>query len=563
MLNHFRLYRPVLPWLRAGLGISFCTNLLLLASPIYMMQIYDRVLVSRSFPTLGMLTLITVGLVVAYGILDAIRSKILARAGYLLEEDLAPRVLSVIHDFQGLHPGSGAEGLRDVSMVKSYLSSQHLMALFDAPWAPVFTLVIFLFSWKLGLLTLIGVALLLGLALYDEKSTYRLFSQANATTAQAMQFAHGSTRNAEVVHALGMKPAMLAIWRSLAAQARGKLKVAADRAANISSLAKVLRTGIQVAMLGFAAYLVIAENLSSGVMIAATIIVGRAIAPVEAAIGGWKGFIEVRNAYQRLDKLLAHLENQEAKLPLPPIAGRIELQNVAYGFGPDSMLFSNVSMDIAPGTAICLVGPNGSGKSTLARIMLGLVPTNQGKVLLDGYGLEQYDRAALGSQLGYVPQNIELFGGTIAQNIARMQDAGQHGAEIVTAIEQVGLKPLLARLPGGYNTPLTENGFNLSGGQRQLVALARAFFGSPKLIVLDEPDAGLDQEGEANLLRIIADVRKERSATLIIISHNPRIIDLMDYLLMIKNGTAVQLSRATGSTASVIPISADHGKINN
>lgn len=542
------------------MGISFCTNVLLLASPLYMMQIYDRVLVSRSFPTLWTLTAITVGMVVVYGLLDSIRSKILARTGLLLEEDLAPKVLSTIHEFQREFSAAGAERLRDLATLRTYLSGQHLLSLFDAPWAPVFTGIIFLFSWKLGMLTLAGVVFLVGLALYDEKSTFSLFSQANRTAADAIQFAHGSVRNAEVVHALGMKPAMLSIWRELASRAQDELKLATDKTANISSTAKVLRTGIQVAMLGTAAYLVIAENLSSGIMIAATIIVGRAIGPVEAAIAGWKGLVEARNAYERLDTLLHRSDDPTGKLPLPPITGRIELQNIAYGFAPGNTLLNNISVDIPAGTAVCLIGPNGCGKSTLARIMLGLMPPSHGKVILDGYNLDQYDRDVLGQQLGYVPQNIELFSGTIAANIARMQDPERHGADLVKAAERVGLKPLLARLPQGFHTQLADNGFNLSGGQRQLVALARAFFGSPRLILLDEPDAGLDQDGEANLIRLIAEVRKERSATLIVISHNPKIIDQMDYLLMIKNGTAVQLSRTAHASASVIPISADHGK---
>ena len=546
-LPKFQLLAPIKRWLAFAWVLSFFINFFILTTPIYMMQIFDRVLVGGSLHTLGMLTLITVIMVAAQTFFDLIRSKLLARAGYVLEQDLGPKVLDRVHDFQlQAQSGRGAELMRDVSTLRNYVSSPHLLSIFDSPWAPVFTALIFAFSWVLGVVTLIGIAVLLALALIDERVTYPLFTRANVAAAQAQQMAVTSVRNAEIIHALGMKPVMLKLWQTLAEKALGQLKHALDRSHTIVAATKATRTLIQVAMLGAGAYLVIAYNLSPGIMIAGTIIVARAIGPVETAISGWKGFVEARNAYARLETLLlknAPPTDKTADVALPVITGAIEVEQVSFGFGPNAMLFSGVSIGLEAGQALGLVGPSGSGKSTLARIMLGLVPPVQGKVRLDGYDVRQYERSALGLQLGYLPQDVELFAGTLAQNIARMQDPAGHSEEITRVTELVGLTTLVARLPGGFQAMLTESGLNLSGGQRQMVGLARALFGSPKLIVLDEPDASLDQAGKEQLLKVLATIRDQRLATLIVISHTPALVDRMDRLLLLQDGTAKQLAR--------------------
>jgi PrtD family type I secretion system ABC transporter len=546
-LPRFLLLAPIKRWLGFAWFLSFFINSFILATPIYMMQVFDRVLVGGNLHTLGMLTLITVTMVAAQTFFDLIRSRLLARAGYLLEQDLGPRVLDRVHDFQlQAQSGRGAELMRDVATLRNYVASPHLLSIFDSPWAPVFTALIFAFSWVLGVVTLIGIAVLLALALLDERVTFGLFTRANVAAAKAQQMAVTSVRNAEIVHALGMKPAMLKLWQDLAEKALGQLKFALDRSHSIVAATKATRTLIQVAMLGVGAWLVISQNLSPGIMIAATIIVARAIGPVETAISGWKGFVETRNAYERLEALLirnAPAVEGATEVALPAITGTIEAEQVSFGFGPNAMLFSGVSVRLEAGQALGLVGPSGSGKSTLARIMLGLVPAVQGKVRLDGYDVRQYQRSALGMQLGYLPQDVELFAGTLAQNIARMQDPAEHSEEITRVSELVGLTPLVARLPGGFQAMLTESGLNLSGGQRQMVGLARALFGAPKLIVLDEPDANLDQAGKEQLLKLLSEIREKRLATLIVISHTPALVDRMDRLLLLQDGTAKQLAR--------------------
>ena len=553
-LPKFLLLAPIKRWLAFAWLLSFFINFFILATPIYMMQVFDRVLVSGNLNTLVMLTLITVVMIGAQTFFDQIRSKLLSRAGYLLEQDLGPKVLDRVHDFQlQAQQGRGSELMRDVSTLRNYLSSPHLISIFDSPWAPLFTALIFAFSWVLGVVTLIGIAVLMVLALIDERVTYPLFTNANIASAKAQQMAVISVRNAEIIHALGMKPTMLRLWQALAGKALSQLRGAQDHSHTLVSATKAVRTLIQVAMLGTGAWLVVEYNLSPGIMIAGTIIVARAIGPVETAISGWKGFIEARNSYERLEALLlknAATDEPVSDVRLPEIAGGIEAEGVSFGFGPNAMLFSGVSVRLEPGQAMGLVGASGSGKSTLARIMLGLVPPIQGKVRIDKYDVRQYERSALGKQLGYLPQDVELFAGTLAQNIARMQDPAEHSQEITRVADLVGLAPLVARFPDGFQARLTEGGQNLSGGQRQLVGLARALFGSPKLVVLDEPDANLDQSGKEQLLKLLTDIRQQGQTTLIVISHTPAIVDRMDRLLLLQDGTGKLLARQAAAPAA-------------
>lgn len=547
--TRFSVPGPVRGWLAYAALLSFFINVLMLATPIYMLQIFDRVLVSHSLHTLGMLTIITLALVGAHAILDVIRGRLLLRAGIALEQVLGPLVLDRIHYFDPLtgQAGGRAELMRDVSTLRNYLSGQHLISLFDSPWIVLFTLLIFGFSWVLGVITLLGMAVLLILAAADEKITYRHYTEAQLASQKAAQFAHASVSNTEVVHALGMRETMIGLWRQLAGSALDSLKKASDRGTLLAGTTKAARILVQVAMLGVGAYLVVAENLPPGIMIVATIIVARAIGPVESAISGWRIFVEARNAYARIDRLLqqAHPAGQQRDVSLPALRGAVALEGVSFAFATGAPVFRNVSIKLEPGEALGLIGPSGSGKSTLARVIVGLMRPTQGKVILDGYDVDQYDRAALGKQLGYLAQDPELFSGTVARNICRMQDPEEHSEEIVRLGNLLHLTPVIAHLPNGFDTRLSENGSNLSGGQRQMVGVARALFGSPRVIVLDEPDANLDQQSEEQLLKVVGEIRDNRLATLIVVTHNPRIVDRMDRLLLLQDGTAKQLARQT------------------
>ncbi len=548
--GRFALLSPVRPWLMYAGFLSLFINVLTLASPIYMLQIFDRVLVSHSLHTLGMLTIITVILVAAFAVLDTVRGRLLLRAGVAMEQSLGPRVLDRLlqFDLHGGQVGIRAEVMRDVSTLRNYLSSQHMAALFDSPWVIVFTLLIFGFSWLLGVITLIGMLILFMLAYADEKFTHRHYTEAQSASQRTAQFAHASIRNNEILHALGMKNTMLQLWRGLASGALDGLKKASNRGSIISGATKAVRIILQIAMLGAGAYLVVADNLPPGIMIAATIIVARAIGPVESVISGWRVFIEARNAYANIEALLQQAGPEAHQgVALPALSGAVTLESVYFSFGPGAPILSNVSLKLEPGEALGLIGPSGSGKSTLARAILGLIRPAQGKVMLDGYDINHYERSVLGAQLGYLPQAVELMAGTVAQNICRMQDADAHSDEIVRVGEWLQLRPVIAHFPKGYDTMLADGGTNLSGGQRQAIGLARAFFGSPRLVILDEPDGNLDEQGEAQLLSLISEIRAKRLATLIVVTHNPRIRDCMDRLLVLKNGTATVLARSPES----------------
>ncbi len=555
MPNDFRLFRPIQPWLTTAVWISLCVNALQLASPIYMLQIYDRVLVSRSVPTLLAITLITVILVATYGILDLIRTRLLLRAGLSLERTLGTAVMEKAHALTQADGAIGSQGelMRDVSNLRSYISSSHLMAIFDSPWVPLFTLLIFGFSWVLGVITLIGMLVLIALALIDERFTFVRFTQANQRVQGALGFAQTTFSNAEAARAMGMQGALIHLWQQMLDEATTLLKKATDLGSNVSGATKVVRILIQVAMLGVGAYLVIVDNLPPGVLIAATIIVARAIGPVEQAISGWRTLVEVRNSASRVAQCLA-LDSGAGRgeVQLPPLTGELHAEGLHFAFGPGKPLLSNVSFKIAPGEVVGVVGASGSGKTSLIRMLLGIAKPLQGRVMFDGHDMNEYRRELIGPQLGYLPQNIDLYPGTVATNICRMLDPDSHSEALLRAAGAVGLEPVIMGFPEGYDTKIAGLGRNLSGGQRQLVGLARAFFGSPRVVVLDEPDASLDQQAEASLLGLIDHVRQERNFTLLIISHSPRIIDRMDRLLLVKDGTVATMMRQTPSPQPAI-----------
>lgn len=551
-----KLLRPIVHWLKYVALLSLFINVLMLASPIYMLQIFDRVLISRSVHTLAMLTVITVSMVGVYAILDMIRTRILVRAGIALETDLGPKVLQKIHHFQYLGmPASGrAELMRDVATLRTYLSSSHLVSIFDSPWVPVFTLLIFSFSWVLGTITILGMIALFLLALSDEKLTYKHYTDANFAAQCAAQFSQASVRNAEIVQALGMQKTIVGLWRNLSSLAISSSKKAADSGSLILALTKTSRTLVQIAMLGAGAYLVIAENLPPGIMIASTIIIARAIAPIEGVISGWRLFVEARNAYANIYTLLLKDQNLPiSRIALPRLKGEVVLEDVAIYSGPDHPLLRSVSIKLAPGESLGVIGASGSGKSTLIRAILGLLKPAHGRVVLDGYDVGHYERLDLGDQIGYVPQEPALLAGSIGQNICRMRGAQANAVEIVRVSEWINLTPIIARLKNGYAELLTEDGQNLSSGQRQLISLARAFFGNPAIVVMDEPDSHLDQASQEHLLTLIDEIREKRSSTLIIASHNPRIIDRMDRLLVLRDGATTQLAKKSKTQSAIHP----------
>ncbi len=522
-------------FIHAGI-FSFFINLLLLTMPLYMLQVFDRVLNSRSEETLLMLTLLALGALMVWALLELLRSRLMVRAGLAFDHLLGEKVLHELVEHANV-PGKQhySSALRDVNLLRNYLLGPNILALFDVPWTPLFLGVIYLFHPVFGLIAIGGMVVMFALALMDERISKRILERAHENNRQASRFVELLVRNAEVVKALGMVGAATRKWRRHNDQASGYYALASNRSSVIQSASKFTRVALQVGMMGFGAWLVIDQNLSPGIMMAATLILGRAMAPVERAIAGWKGFIEARSAYHRLDGLLREMQARHvSKLQLPPPKGNLSVEAVLYG-GGDGLILKRVSFALRAGESLGIVGPSAAGKSTLARVVMGIHAPLSGTVRLDGASLADWDRVSLGRYLGYLPQDIELFDGTVAENIARFTDASGNDEQVIEAARRARVHELILRLPEGYNTLIGAGGVILSGGQRQRIALARALFGQPRLVLLDEPNSNLDSDGEMALLQVLQWL-KEQGITTLLITHKIGLLGNMDKILVLRDG---------------------------
>lgn len=528
--------------------LSLLTNLLLIVPSIYFLQVFDRVLTSRSNETLVMLSLLALVALVMSGALDSMRSRLLAIAAAALERNLGSTVLgAMLKDAATPTPAGNVHGLRDLGLLRSFLSGQGLIALFDLPWLPIYLLIIFAFHPLLGAVALSGSLALLALAVLNERRARMPLAELNTEARKASRFAELSLRNAGVVEALGMAPALCQHWELANANAlKGQLDTARI-SSRYTVLTKSARQTIQMAMLAMGAYLVIDLNASSGIMIAATILLGRALAPIESVIAAWRSLVDARTAYGRLDELLCKRAITPTRTQLPVPLGELRVEQVVFGTNPqEPAILKGVSFQIGAGTTLAIIGPSASGKSTLARLLVGAWQPVMGKVRLDGADITGWSREDLGRHIGYLPQEVELFAASVSQNIARL---GQVPAcEVIEAAQQAGVHDMILRLPQGYDTKIGEGGQFLSGGQRQRIGLARALFGNPNLIVLDEPNASLDSEGEAALLIAVRDC-KRRGATVILIAHRPSMLSDVDQVLVLREGRVARF----GSRDEVLP----------
>ena len=521
-----------------GVGLfSVFGNLLMLTGPLFMLQVYDRVLASRSEATLLTLFLLVAALFLLMGVLDHARARVLSRVGARFQSLLDRRVFeavlrrSIAPDERARH----SSAMRDLESIQRALSGPAPFAFFDAPFAPLFLAAIFLFHPLLGLLALCGGAVLFLIAFLNQRRARQPLGQAAEASARSDAYAETLRREGETVQGLGMRSAALTRWAGLRGHALQAQIDASDATGGYSVASKTLRFFLQSAILALGAWLAIQGAISPGVMIAASILMGRALAPVEQAIGQWAVVQRATHGWSSLRELLEKTPPPGSRTELPTPKGLFEAQGLSV-VAPGAQLpaIRGVSFRVEPGQALGVIGPSAAGKSTLARVLVGIWRPAQGAVRLDGAALDQYEDEVLGRHVGYLPQEVALFDATVAENIARL-DPQADDAAVVIAAKRAGAHELILRLPQGYDTPIGPSGANLSGGQRQRVALARALYGDPAVVVLDEPNSNLDAQGEQALVLAIKDL-KTRGRTVVVMAHRPSAIAACDVLLMLDRG---------------------------
>jgi ATP-binding cassette subfamily C protein len=533
---------------------SGMSNILMLTGAIFMLEIYDRVIPSRSVPTLVVLLILATGMFAAQGLLDMLRGRILVRIGNSLDEALSPRVYDAIVrlPLKAGNRGDGIQPLRDLDAVRSFLSGLGPVALFDLPWMPVYLVILFLFHPFIGMTALAGALVLVVLTICTEIYTRKPTLQAAEAARTRLQLAEAGRRNAEVLFAMGMAGRIGARWAEANQKYVASNRIASDVAGGLGAFAKVLRMLLQSAVLAAGAYLVIQQQATAGVIIAGSIISGRALAPVDLAIANWRGFMAARQGWQRLSRLLALIPPAVMPMPLAEPSKILTVENASVGPpGEQKVVVYDVAFSLKSGNGLGIIGPTASGKSSLARMMVGVWPVLRGSVRLDGATLDQWSPEALGRHIGYLPQDVELFGGTVAQNIARFE-VDPDAAAIIAAAKEAGVHDLIVNLPDGYETEIGEQGRMLSGGQAQRIALARALFRDPFLVVLDEPNSNLDSEGDEALTRAIQGVR-DRGGIVVVVAHRPSAVAGLDLLLVMNKGRAQHFGPKDEVLAKVMP----------
>jgi PrtD family type I secretion system ABC transporter len=527
---------------------SLAVNLLLLVPPLYMLQIFDRVLMSRHAETLALLTLAAVAALVVMMLLDVLRSRLLAGAALILDKALGPQVIErlVAAAARG-NAGELAHGLRDVGTLRSFLTSPTIFGLFDAPWLPFFLLIIAWFHPVLGVIAVIGALLLIALAVINERATRRALEAMQHEGRRAGRFIDASMRNADAVVGMGMLGDVTRRWAGLNEPALAALGRSTDAGGVVTGASKLARQVLQVAMLCAGAWLVLEQQATAGVMMAATIILGRALAPVESVIGGWRNLVLARAALRRLGELIDNTPPAAQRTELPAPRGALAVENVSYRYPKrQTLALRGISFSLAPGESLGLLGPSASGKTTLTRLLIGIWGPLTGTVRLDGADVASWPRSQLGVHLGYLPQDVELFPGTVAENIARL--AAPSDAAVVAAAQRARCHEMILRLPQGYDSEIGDTVAALSPGQLQRIALARALYGDPRFVVLDEPNSNLDGEGEEALLAALRQLKAD-GVTLVIVAHGPALLAGIDKLLVLREG-AMEMS---GATAELMP----------
>jgi len=517
-------------------GFSMVINILMLAPSLYMLQIYDRVVATGNQSTLMMLTLLLVVVFSTMGLLEWVRSQILVRVSARLETLLNERVFGIAYR-QSLYSGGQritSQPLDDLTSLRQFLTGNGLFAFFDAPWMPFYIALMFAFHAWYGWFSVITSVVLVMIAIVNEMATGNMLAEANKVAASGRAQVAKNLRNAEVIEAMGMLRNVRERWSTTANQVLIIQSQVSSRAGLISAVSKITRLTSQSLILALGAYLVIEREISPGLMIAGSILLGRALAPIDMIIGSWKGFVNARGQYHRLQQLLLSMPADAEKMPLPPPTGNIQLEKVyVVPPGAKTPAIKDLSLVIQSGDIVGVLGPSGAGKSTLSRALLGIWPTSSGKIRLDGVDVFAWNRDELGPYIGYLPQDIELFEGSISENIARFGAIDPE--KVIHAAKMAGVHDLVLRLPEGYDTVIGATGGVLSGGQRQRIGLARALYGNPVLVILDEPNSNLDEQGELALGNALTQLKQDR-VTVIVVTHRNNVLSRVDKLLILDDG---------------------------
>lgn len=518
----------------AGL-FSMFINVLMLVPPLYMLQLYDRVLTSRSESTLYMLTLIVIVLFVTMGLLEVVRSRVLVKFGNRFANILSNRIFESTFELANKKPEAASSRLMgDFTQLRQFLTGNGLFAFFDAPWIPIYIIVLFLFHPYFGFFAIFAAITLVAITFLNEYTTKEKMDNANTLNRDSMMQLEANIRNAEVINAMGMKTNVRKKWEEKYFGFLNAQNDASNKAGIWSNLSKTLRMFFQSMILGLGAYLAVNMELSAGMMIAGSIIMGRALAPLDLMINTWKGFSGARMSYKRIDQLLKDFPKNKEYMELPAPKGFISVEGV-YAKPPASNKYTleNLTFSINKGDILGVIGASAAGKSTLARVILGVWPVQIGTVRIDGADISQWDREHLGKYIGYLPQDIELFAGTVSENIARFSEVNSE--KVIEAAMKAGVHEMILRLSDGYDTVIGTAGSVLSGGQRQRIGIARAIYDNPVFVVLDEPNSNLDEQGELALLKTVEEL-KQSGTTVVIITHRPNILKVTNKILIMNSG---------------------------
>jgi ATP-binding cassette subfamily C exporter for protease/lipase len=532
------LFQPLRHILLTLILFSMVLNVLMLAPSLYMLQVYDRVLTSQNKFTLLALTLIILLAYLAIGFIEWIRSSMLVRLSAAMDLTESDRIHAAAFAQTPLaRSTSPAQVMQDFSAVRQVVTGSVVLALLDLPWAPLYIALLFVFAWPLGVLAVVGMLLLTVIAIISERVTKEPLAESGKIASQAAFMLNKHHRHIEIISALGMIPVLGKRWQAQNKEALLLQIQASSKMSKLSALGRYIRLTLQSMTLGMGAFLVLEGKMSGGMMIAGSILLGRALAPVEQLIGSWKQLVNGLAAHQRLQLLLDEEKKTDQPFALPPPKGQISVEGVTVVLEAKSEpVLRNIKFSLVVGDTLAVVGPSASGKSTLARTLLGLIAPHTGDVRLDGADIRQWPREKLGQYVGYLPQDIELFEGTVAENIARFQEVD--ASLIIAAAQLAHVHDMILRLPKGYDTLVGEGGAMLSGGQRQRLALARAVFGQPRFVVLDEPNSNLDDQGDRALAQTLLDLKKQ-GTTVIVISHRTSILTVVDKMLLLQEGTQV------------------------